>query len=296
MATARFHSLKVRQVHSATRDAIAVTFDLPPELARDYDFVQGQYLTLRTTLDGQDLRRSYSICSAVQDHQLRVAIKRVNGGVFSNWAAEHLKPLVLELGGKDPLVVFADADLEGAAKCAVEYSLRNTGQVCCSIERVYVAEDIADAFEQRVIELARAWSFGDPCDNATKMGPLVSAEQRAKVAAQVEGAVRAGARLSLGGELPSGPGWFYPATVLTDVAQSNPITHAETFGPVVAITRFDGSEEEAVRLANDTIYGLGANVWTADAERAMRVARRIRAGQIGINRYLGGTSTTPCGH
>jgi ring-1,2-phenylacetyl-CoA epoxidase subunit PaaE len=92
MATARFHSLQVRQVQSATRDAIAVTFDLPPELARDYDFVQGQYLTLRTTLDGEEVRRSYSICSAVQDHQLRVAIKRVNGGVFSNWAAEHLKP------------------------------------------------------------------------------------------------------------------------------------------------------------------------------------------------------------
>jgi len=92
MATARFHSLQVRQVHSATRDAIAVTFDLPPEIARDFDYVQGQYLTLRTTLDGAEVRRSYSICSAVQDNQLRVAIKRVNGGVFSNWAAEHLKP------------------------------------------------------------------------------------------------------------------------------------------------------------------------------------------------------------
>ncbi len=92
MAIARFHSLQVQQVQSATRDAIAVTFDLPPELASDFGYVQGQYLTLRTTLDGQEVRRSYSICSAVQDKRLRVAIKRVNGGAFSNWAAEHLKP------------------------------------------------------------------------------------------------------------------------------------------------------------------------------------------------------------
>lgn len=92
MATTRFHSLQVSQVQHATRDAIAVTFEWPPERAADFDYVQGQYLTLRTTLDGQELRRSYSICSAVQDHRLRVAIKRVHGGVFSNWAAEHLKP------------------------------------------------------------------------------------------------------------------------------------------------------------------------------------------------------------
>ncbi|MCP5261231.1 MAG: phenylacetate-CoA oxygenase/reductase subunit PaaK [Rhodoferax sp.] len=92
MATTRFHSLTVRQVHSTTRDAIAVTFELPPELAAAFDYVQGQYLTLRTTLDGQEVRRSYSICSAVQDRRLRVAIKRVGGGLFSNWAAEHLRP------------------------------------------------------------------------------------------------------------------------------------------------------------------------------------------------------------
>ncbi|MEL6904315.1 MAG: aldehyde dehydrogenase family protein [Planctomycetota bacterium] len=218
---------------------------------------------------------------------------RDTGAAIMRAAAGGLKRLVLELGGKDPLVVFDDADLEGAAKCAVEHSLRNTGQVCCSIERVYVADAIADAFEERVVELSRAWTHGDPTAKGVKMGPLVSAEQRARVEAQVREAAAAGARVALGGETPDGPGNFFPATVLLEVAQSNPITHAETFGPVVAVTRFDGSEDEAVRLANDTIYGLGANVWTGDAERAERVARRIRAGQVGVNRYLGGTSTTP---
>lgn len=221
---------------------------------------------------------------------------RDTGAAIMGAAAGSLKRLVLELGGKDPLVVFEDADLEGAARCAVEFSLRNTGQVCCSIERVYVAEAVADAFEARVTELAAEWAAGDPSAEGTKMGPLVSLGQREKVARQVEGAVAAGARLALGGAVPEGPGAFYPATVLTGVGQENPITHAETFGPVVAVTRFDGSEAEAVRLANDTIYGLGANVWTADLERARRVARRIRAGQVGVNRYLGGTPATPwCG-
>jgi len=218
---------------------------------------------------------------------------RDTGSAIMREAAGSLKRLVLELGGKDPLVVFADADLAGAARCAVEFSLRNTGQVCCSIERVYVAEEVADAFEREVVELARGWSHGDPTDSAVKMGPLVSAEQRAKVAKQVAAAAAAGAEVRLGGAQPDGPGSFYPATVLTGVTQDNPITRAETFGPVVAVTRFDGTEDEAVRLANDTIYGLGANVWTADPGRAARIARRLRAGQVGVNRYLGGAATTP---
>ena len=218
---------------------------------------------------------------------------RDTGARIMSEAAGSLKRLVLELGGKDPLVVFGDADVDEAARCAVDHSLRNTGQVCCSIERVYVAEEIADAFEAKVEELARGWTHGDPREKGTKMGPLVSAGQRERVDAQVRSAVEAGARLVMGGEPAEGPGCFYPATVLTGVAQDNPITHAETFGPVVSVTRFDGSEDEGVRLANDTIYGLGANVWTADPERARRVARRLRAGQVGVNRYLGGTATTP---
>jgi len=218
---------------------------------------------------------------------------RATGQSIMNAAAGSLKRLVLELGGKDPMVVFEDADLEAAARCAVEHSLRNTGQVCCSVERVYVAEAIADEFEARVVERAQGWTHGDGREADVKMGPLVSEGQRAKVAAQVRAAVEEGAQLRVGGVQPEGAGWFYPATVLTGVGQGHRITHEETFGPVVAVTRFDGSEDEGVRFANDTVYGLGANVWTADPARAARVAARLRAGQVGVNRYLGGAAGSP---
>jgi len=218
---------------------------------------------------------------------------RATGQRIMNAAVGSLKRLVLELGGKDPMIVFEDADLEAAAKCAVEHSLRNTGQVCCSIERVYVAEPVAERFEARVVELAEAWTHGDGREDGVKMGPLVSEAQRAKVAEQVRGAVAEGAALRVGGAQPEGPGWFYPATVLTGVEQGHRITHEETFGPVVAVTRFSGTEEEGVRLANDTVYGLGANVWTQDGDRAARVAGRLRAGQVGVNRYLGGAAGSP---
>lgn len=208
-------------------------------------------------------------------------------------AAGQLKRLVLELGGKDPMVVFADADLEAAADCAVEHSLRNTGQVCCSVERVYVAESVAESFEALVLERAREWNFGNGFEQSAKMGPLVSEVQRDKVAAQVKEAVAGGARLLLGGETPAGPGFFYPATVLAGVSQEQRITHDETFGPVVSLTTFNGEEEQAIRLANDTPYGLGACVWSADSERAARVANRLCAGQVGVNRYLGGAPGTP---
>ncbi|MFT7077576.1 MAG: acyl-CoA reductase-like NAD-dependent aldehyde dehydrogenase, partial [Planctomycetota bacterium] len=218
---------------------------------------------------------------------------RATGQSIMKAAVGSLKRLVLELGGKDPMVVFADADLESAARNAADHSLRNTGQVCCSIERVYVAEEIADAFEEKVIEFAQGWTHGSGLDEGVKMGPLVSEGQRAVVAAQVDRAREEGASVRLGGEIPAGPGWFYPATVLTGVQQQHSITHAETFGPVVAITRFSGEEDEGIRLANDTVYGLGANVWTADPERAARVASALRAGQVGVNRYLGGAPGTP---
>ncbi len=208
-------------------------------------------------------------------------------------AGDGLKRLILELGGKDPLVVFEDADLESAAECAVRHSLRNTGQVCCSVERVYVAEKVAKEFEELVVAKASDWSHGSGFDAGSKMGPMVSAEQRSKVAAQVTDAVASGARLLLGGESESGEGFFYPATVLGDVDQSLTISHEETFGPVVSLTPFDGTEERAVELANDTPYGLGANVYTGDLEKGLRVARGIRSGQVGINQYLGSAKGTP---
>ena len=218
---------------------------------------------------------------------------RETGKRIMESAAQGLKRLVLELGGKDPLVVFADADLDAAAEVAVRHSLRNTGQVCCAVERVYVEESAAAAFEEKVAALAADWQHGDGFDEASKMGPLVSEGQREKVVAQVDAAVADGARLVLGGSSPEGAGWYYPATVLADVSSEQRISHDETFGPVVSLSVFDGSEEEAVRLANDTPYGLGANVFTGDGERGARVAAQMHAGQVGINQYLGGAPGTP---
>ena len=218
---------------------------------------------------------------------------RATGIRIMESAAKDLKRLVLELGGKDPLIVFADADLEEAAEVCVKHSLRNTGQVCCSVERVYVAESVAGAFEALVVERAREWNHGSGFEDGVKMGPMVSAEQRAKVEVQVKDAVQSGARLLLGGETPQGPGYFYPATVLADVGPAAAMSREETFGPVVSLTVFDGTEEAAIRLANDTPYGLGANVFTRDTERAMRVARSIRSGQVGINQYLGSAPGAP---
>ncbi|MFT7668915.1 MAG: acyl-CoA reductase-like NAD-dependent aldehyde dehydrogenase [Planctomycetota bacterium] len=208
-------------------------------------------------------------------------------------AASGLKRLVLELGGKDPLVVMADADLESASTCAVRNSLRNAGQVCCSIERVFVAEEVAEEFEQLVLDKAREWNCGDGFDEGVSMGPMVSEQQRAKVVEQVDAALAAGARLVWKGEVPESKGFFHPATVLADVGNDFSITREETFGPVVSLTRFSGEENEAIRLANDTPYGLGANVYTGDTERGLRMAAGIHAGQVGVNQYLGGAPGLP---
>lgn len=218
---------------------------------------------------------------------------RATGKAIMKSASGRLKRLVLELGGKDPLVVFADADLGAAADCAVLHALRNTGQVCCSVERIFVEDSAAERFEELVVEKAKLWKHGSGFEEGVKMGPMVSAEQREKVCEQVEEAKLAGARLLLGGDIPDGEGWFYPATVLSDLSPELSINHQETFGPVIALSRFNGEEEEAVRLANDTPYGLGANVYTGDLERGRRIALRIRAGTVGVNRYLNSALGAP---
>lgn len=217
---------------------------------------------------------------------------RATGIAIMRSAAGSLKRLILELGGKDPMLVFADSDLEAAAICATQNSLRNTGQVCCSVERVLVEESVAERFEELVLEEARRWPFGDPREQDTCMGPLVSESQRKNVVAHVLDARERGARILLGGEEPQGPGWFYPATVIADAPSDSKVLTEETFGPVVCLTTFT-SEKEAILRANDTVYGLGANVWTQDLERGQRVARALRAGQVGVNRYLGGAPGTP---
>jgi acyl-CoA reductase-like NAD-dependent aldehyde dehydrogenase len=202
-----------------------------------------------------------------------------------------LKRVILELGGKDPMIVFQDADLQLAAKNAVIWSTYNAGQVCASVERIYVYRCIKKQFEELCVhecEKVKAGSFNNP---ASTMGPMVSWLQKTHVDAQVCDAVLHGAHILYKGEVlevpqfENGVGCYYPATVLTDLTHDMAITKEETFGPVVAIYEFDGSEEQAIELANNTNYGLTASVYSQDLKKCQRVSLQIRAGQVGINTF-----------
>jgi acyl-CoA reductase-like NAD-dependent aldehyde dehydrogenase len=204
-------------------------------------------------------------------------------------AAGSLKRVILELGGKDPLVVLRDADLDAAARFAVRNSYRNAGQVCVSTERIYVDQAVAEAFEERFVALARGLKVGPGTEEGVDVGPMVSPEQKAKVLQQVAEAKAAGARVLLdGGE---GQGNFLPPLALADLTHEHRIMRDETFGPVACLQRF-ADDDEAVALANDTPFGLGAAVF-GEPEHAATVAGRLRAGMIGVNRGCGGASGSP---
>lgn len=205
-------------------------------------------------------------------------------------AAPTLKRVILELGGKDPMLVLEDADVQQAAKFAVRNSFRNAGQVCVSTERIYVDEAIADAFEAAVIELTGQLEVGPGLRDGVDVGPMISVRQRDHVLEQIDRAVVQGATVAAGGRGHHGN--FVMPTVLTHVTHDMDVMSEETFGPVACIVRVDG-DDEAVELANDTPYGLGASVWGGDVERATAVARRVNAGMVGVNRSCGGATGSP---
>jgi acyl-CoA reductase-like NAD-dependent aldehyde dehydrogenase len=195
--------------------------------------------------------------------------------------AEALIPCSLELGGKDPMIVCADADLDRAAAGAVAGAFLNTGHYCCGTERVYVVEAIADAFEQRVVERARA--LRQAVDGEFDVGPIFWPRQLEIVEQQMADAVAKGARVLTGGRRhPQLEGLFYEPTVVSGVTHEMLLMREETFGPLLPIVRVR-DEEEALRMANDSFYGLGANVWTRDAARGAAVARRIESGSVCVN-------------
>jgi betaine-aldehyde dehydrogenase len=203
-------------------------------------------------------------------------------------AAVNFKKVALEMGGKSPNIIFDDADFETAVDNALTAAFTHSGQVCSAGSRAIVQDTIHDRFVAEVAARAERIHLGHGTDDATEAGALISAEHRAKVEAHVARAIADGARLVAGGRRPDEPelqaGFYYRPTVFADVTNTMRIAQEEVFGPVLTIERFS-TEDEAIALGNDTTYGLAGAVWTADAERAQRVAARLRHGTIWINTY-----------
>jgi acyl-CoA reductase-like NAD-dependent aldehyde dehydrogenase len=202
-------------------------------------------------------------------------------------AARTIKRVTLELGGKSANVVFADADLERAAAAAPYAVFDNAGQDCCARSRILVEKSVYERFVALLVEATRKVSVGDPRDESTEMGPLISAEHRETVASFVEG------EPLFRGDAPSGPGFWFPCT-LVEASNDDRIAREEVFGPVAAVIPFE-DEAEAVRLANDTPYGLSGSIWTQDGARALRVARAIDTGVLSINSNSSVRVSTPFG-
>lgn len=208
-------------------------------------------------------------------------------------ASGGLKRVILELGGKDPMIVLKDADLDAAAAFAARNSFRNAGQVCVSTERIYVDESVAESFAAKLVEKGSAMRQGPGMEEGIEVGPMINRRQKDHVLRQIESAVRDGARVLMGchGEQDGGEGNFVPLTVLSDLTHDMDIMREETFGPVACVMPVRG-DDDAVRLANDSRFGLAACVWGAP-EHAEEVAAKLTAGMIGVNQGCGGAEGSP---
>ncbi|WP_427918718.1 aldehyde dehydrogenase family protein [Streptomyces sp. cg40] len=215
------------------------------------------------------------------------------GSSIAAVAGAAVKKSVLELGGSDPFVVLADADVVAAATAAVKARFNNTGQSCVCAKRFIVHEDVADEFTERLVAGVGELRLGDPTDPATTIGPMARADLRDGILRQIQGSLTEGARLVVGGHAVKGPGSYVEPTVLDGVEPGMAVFAEETFGPVAAVTRAR-DDDHAVRLANDTVFGLGASVW-GSAEHALAVGRRIRSGALFVNAVVASDPRLPFG-
>jgi acyl-CoA reductase-like NAD-dependent aldehyde dehydrogenase len=212
------------------------------------------------------------------------------GASIARGAAGTIKRVTLELGGKSANVVFADADLDRAAAAAPGAMFGNAGQDCCARSRILVEHSALDRFMEALEEHVEAMKVGDPLDEDTFMGPLISAQQRETVGSFVPG----DAPVAIRGSAPDGPGFWFPPTVLSPVSRDERAVTEEIFGPVAVVVPFR-TEAEAIEIANDTIYGLSGSVWTRDGAKAMRVSRAIEAGNLSVNSNTSVRVATPFG-
>jgi acyl-CoA reductase-like NAD-dependent aldehyde dehydrogenase len=278
------NSLIVKHAESVQGCAEAIE-----QLVRDAGGPEGLYVNL--AIQREDAAKVIA--------DTRIAAITVTGSVRAGRAvAEQAgslgKKVVLELGGSDPFLVFEDADIDKAVQLGVQSRFSNNAQSCIAAKRFLVAKPIAQKFTDAYVAAVRNLPVGDPMDTSVKLGPLARADLRDNVDRQVRDAIAAGAEVLIGGHITAGPGNFYEPTVLTGLDHNAPIAREEFFGPVAVIYTFD-SEDEAIALANDTEYGLGATVITGSPERGQRVAAGIQSGVVFINDFLRSDPRVPFG-
>lgn len=259
------------------------------EVFRECDFPHGAFRTLLVSSSAVDKIISDDRVAAVT-----LTGSSAAGSKVAASAGRALKKTVLELGGSDPFIVLADADLDGAVTFAVRSRFQNTGQSCIATKRIILEQGIADEFERRFIEAVRKLHVGNPTDRDVNIGPLARGDLLDDLDHQVEASIKEGAKLVVGGHRIEGKGYFYEPTVLTNVRPNMTAFQEETFGPVAPITRA-ANADEAVRIANDSEYGLGGNLWTRDTERAKELARRIESGSVFINGMTASDPRLPFG-
>jgi succinate-semialdehyde dehydrogenase / glutarate-semialdehyde dehydrogenase len=243
-------------------------------------------------------RSSGKVVSAML-HDARVRVLSFTGSTevgrkLLQEAADNVIKPAMELGGNAPFIVFEDADVDAAVDGAMIAKMRNMGEACTAANRFLVHAKVQEEFSKKLTERMQALKLGNGLDDGVAVGPLINEEGRDKVVALVEDAVKKGARVLTGGKPPNGKGYFYPPTVLVDVPDGAKMLDEEIFGPVAAIQSFT-SEEEAIRRANDTIYGLVAYLYTRDLGRGMRISERLECGMVGLNRGLVSDPAAPFG-
>jgi succinate-semialdehyde dehydrogenase/glutarate-semialdehyde dehydrogenase len=243
-------------------------------------------------------RSSGKVVSAML-HDMRVRVLSFTGSTevgrkLLHEAADNVVKPAMELGGNAPFIVFEDADIDAAIEGAMIAKMRNMGEACTAANRFYVHEKVHDEFAKKLTAKMSGLKMGNGLDDGVALGPLVNAEGRDKVVSLVADAVKKGAKVLTGGKAPGGKGFFYPATVLTDVPDGAEMLREEIFGPVAALQTFK-SEDEAIKRANDTEYGLVAYLYTKDLSRGMRVSEKLEFGMIGLNRGLVSDPAAPFG-